>query len=119
MSRPRTYDEARALVGTTEVASYSGGWRRYVHYEDGFNDVVVARLFATNIVTWHPDGRIVLDNGGHSTLTTYDAMAVALSVGRAFIGTRAYVPHYLATPFDAPDHRRLTIHPDNREVVTL
>ena len=110
MSRPRTFTEALTLAGSSQIGSYSGGRTKRVVFESR-GDAVAARLFRTDIITWHPDGRIVLDNGGWNTPTTYDGMAVALGISRSAIGTRRYVPHYLSTAFDGPDHRTLTIHP--------
>jgi hypothetical protein len=120
----RTYSEARALVGTgAHAVSSAGGWRRYIHFEsrpsrildDQPDSIVAARMFSTDIVTWHPDGRIVLDTGGWSTPSTFDGMAAALGIQRAFIGTRKHVPHFVNTPFDNPGHMTLTIHPEEDE----
>jgi hypothetical protein len=124
MMSPRAYDEARALVGSSEHAGYAGGRSRYVTFEerprfDGSLDIA-ARMFATDIVTWHPDGQIVLDTGGYSTPSTFDGMVTALGIPRSAIGTRQYVPHYCSIPFDLTrglyrDHYTLTINPEGDE----
>jgi hypothetical protein len=119
----RTYDEARALVGSKPmIASVTFGRYRYVHYETRDGGAIAARLFETDIVTWHPDGRVVLDTNGWNTPTTFDGMATALGIQRVGIGTRRYVPHLFGEPFEANRifnsstvYYTLTIHPKGVE----
>lgn len=37
-------------------------------------DSFALRFYDTDIITWYMDGRIVLDDGGHTTMTTYRRM---------------------------------------------
>ncbi len=38
------------------------------------NEAVAIRYHATDVVTYHKDGRIVLNSGGYRTMTTKDRM---------------------------------------------
>lgn len=97
----RSYSEAAELAANrvTEIASHAGGrTRRVMFLRDGKD--VVARMYRTDIVTWRPDGSVLLDTGGWHTPSTFDGMAAALDVPRSCIGTRSHIPHFNGTPFD-------------------
>lgn len=96
----RTYEEAVALAaaGVTEVASHTNGRTKRVAFRfDG--EGVAVRMFQTDIVRFRPED-IVVNMGGYVTPSTFDGIAAALGIQRAFVGTRKGVPHLFATALD-------------------
>lgn len=115
----RTYADAAALAraGVTEIAGYSGGRTRRVCFEErpsidpAANTLpnIAARAFQTDVVIWHPDGRVTVNligpnPEGHgspgmsptklwTTPSTFDAIAAALDISRARVGMHKKVPY--------------------------
>lgn len=107
----RTYTDARTLAdaGVTEIAGYAGGRTRRVAFEHRDGGKVAARLFQTDVVTWHPDGSVTVNligpnPEGHgfpgmsptklwTTPSTFDGIAAALDISRARAGMVKGVPH--------------------------
>lgn len=90
----RTYAEAQALVGTSELVGYAGGRSRYVTFTDAGEGRVEARMFDTAVVTFTPDG-VEIRTGGYVTPSTFDGIAGALNLGRIAAGTVKRVPYVL------------------------
>lgn len=110
----RTHTQASLLadVFETEVGTRAGGRTRKIYYEKRLLSEIAARIYQTDVVTWRPDGTIVLNTGGWDTPTTFDAIAAALGVSRGAIGTRNKVPHWNGTPFT----QKLIIKPDGEVI---
>lgn len=68
-----TYAEAHALLGSKPSRKLENN-TYLVRLVDGSNALAV-RLHATNVVTYHPDGRIECQTGGWFTLTTEDRLS--------------------------------------------
>lgn len=90
----RSYEQARELAGTTEVASHAGGRTRRIRYEGNDDGSVSAVLMGTPVVTFRPD-HVVIRTGGYVTATTFDGIATALQVqrGHTWCGTFKRVPY--------------------------
>jgi hypothetical protein len=67
----------RFLAGGRSKTSRNLANNTYVERRD--EDTVAIRLHATDVVTFHRDGRIVLNTGGWRTVTTKDRLCNALS----------------------------------------
>ena len=117
----RTHAEAVTLAEAkvTEVAGHAGGRTRRIAFEfrtpapNGPHTgapVVAARLFETDVVTWHPDGSITVnivgpnDESGFpgtsktklwATPSTFDGIAAALNISRSTVGTVKKIPYVL------------------------
>lgn len=89
----RSYNEARALIGTTEQASYAGGRTRYIKFEENTDGSVGVVMFHTEIVTFYPE-RVEIRTDGFVSPSTFDGIATALGVARSIVGTRKRVPYY-------------------------
>lgn len=91
----RTRTEALALADArvTEIAGYAGGRTRRIVFERGPGNSVHARIFATDVVTWMPDGSIIVNTGGYNTPSTFDGIAAALGISRANVGMVKGVPY--------------------------
>ena len=107
----RSITEATTLAdaGVTEIAGYAGGRTRRVCFEHRQGGDVAARLFQTDIVTWHPDGSVTVNIEGpnnegqgfpgmsptklYATPSTFDGIAAALNISRARVGTVKRVPY--------------------------
>lgn len=71
----RTYKQAAALLATRKaqgIAYAKLGNNTYLEWCDYGNtpDAIAVRYHQTDIVTFHPDGRIELRNGGWHTMST-------------------------------------------------
>ena len=111
MSALRTYAEARALADArvTEIAGYAGGRSRRIAFEHRDGGDVAARLFQTDVVTWHPGGTVTVNLIGPNpegqgfpgmsatklwtTPSTFDGIAAALNISRARVGMVKRVPY--------------------------
>ena len=95
MGTIRTYDEAKTLAdaGVTEIASYAGGRTRRVSFEHRAGGKVAARIYQTDIVTWLPEGKVIVKTGGYNTPSTFDGIAAALGISRARVGMVKKVPY--------------------------
>lgn len=107
----RTYSEARTLAdaGVTEIAGYAGGRTRKVSFEHRARGDVAARIFQTDVVTWHADGTATVNLIGpnregngfpgmsktelFTTPSTFDGIAAALGIDRARVGKVRGVPY--------------------------
>lgn len=78
-------------------------------YAERRGDSIAIRLHATDILTFHPDGRIVAQTGGWKTLTTKDRLNSYLPVyisqrqGRWFVGSNGKTVEFADG---------ITFHPD-------
>lgn len=92
----RTYDRARALIGTSVEASWTNGRVKRVVFREAPNGDVCADLLGTTVVKFTPD-RVILRTGGYVTPTTFDGIAAALAIGRGdrTCGTHKRVPYVL------------------------
>jgi len=71
------FDEAKELLKTARVQANGKKINHHTYVvPDGEN--VAIKLHETNIVTFHPDGTIILDSGGWRTAVTKDRMNNAL-----------------------------------------
>lgn len=97
----RTYVEAKSLADNrvSEIGSYAGGKTRRVLFLPGPDGTVTARIYKTDIVTWYPDGRVLIDTGDYNTLSTFDGMSAALNIPREAIGMRNKAPHFYGSAF--------------------
>jgi hypothetical protein len=99
----RTFEQAKALAdaGATEIAGYAYGWTRRISFEHRPDGGVAARLFRTDVVTFHPD-HFTVDLNGYVTVSTFDGIAAALGIprGHTFCGTVSKIPHVLGVPVD-------------------
>ncbi len=91
--RTRAQAETLAEAGVTEIAGYAGGRTRRVCFEPREGGDIAARIFETDVVTWHPDGSITVATGGYNTPSTFDGIAAALGIDRARVGTVKKVPY--------------------------
>lgn len=91
----RDFREAKALVGSgVEFTAPGRGSRRLVHFEDRGGSRVAARVSNTDVVVFSPVG-VSLFTGGYVTQTTFEAIAAALNVPRAEVGTVNRIPKVL------------------------
>lgn len=106
----RNHAEAKVLAdaGATEIAGYAGGRSRRIAFEHRKGGDVAARIFQTDIVTWHPDGTATVNIIGpnregdgfpgasktevFTTPSTFDGIAAALGISRARVGMVRKVP---------------------------
>lgn len=72
----RTYDQLRALEGTSELVSYAGGRRRYVNWRR-HGHAVIGALMGHDIITATPH-YVRVTTAGHNTPSTVEALSVAL-----------------------------------------
>jgi len=105
----RTYADAATLAGAgvTEIAGYAGGRTRRIAFHTPGDGTVRARMFQTDIVTWHPD-RVTIDTGGYFTVSTFDGIAAALNISRARVGMVKRVPYVNGARID-PETCRVTL----------
>jgi hypothetical protein len=107
----RNHIEATTLADATvtEIAGYAGGRTRRVSFHNVTDGTVIARMFKTDIVTWHPDGKITVcilgpNDEGHgfpgmsptkvfATISSFDGIAAALDISRARVGMVKRVPY--------------------------
>jgi len=64
------YNDALELLLSGRNGNYVIVPKLRTTLEHGPNDAVVMRLVETDIITWHSDGRIVLNSGDWKTVTT-------------------------------------------------
>jgi hypothetical protein len=76
MSIPTNYQEALAFLGSRDSRVVRGKKATKV-VKEGTNSVALY-YHRTPVVTWYPDGRIVLRSGGHHTVTTKRRMNQAV-----------------------------------------
>lgn len=62
-----TYEKASGYLGTKQDRPLPGRSTRLQRRPDGG---IAVRYHATDVITFHPDGRIVLQSGGYQTMTT-------------------------------------------------
>lgn len=74
MPQAFTYDDARELVASTRRGNLGANTTISQRGDD-----VVIRLYATDIITYHPDDTITLNSGGYRTRTTMGRLNSFLS----------------------------------------
>jgi hypothetical protein len=85
---PKSYWSALTALGREQERVIGVATRLYRDWWPGHDQPVVkVRYHATDVVTWYPDGRLVLDHGHWLTLTTTRRMNDCLP-GHAFVYRR-------------------------------
>lgn len=88
MPQAFTYDDAERLYGVTVNARRTRasdgdlvplGANTYISRLPQDENSVNITLYSTDIISWYPDGRIVLRTGGHNTVTTANRINAFLS----------------------------------------
>lgn len=74
-----SYADAEEFLGNKRTRKL--GNNTYVERPDYATEIIGVRLHATAIVTYHADGRIILDTGGWNTPTTRDRLHSLVPVG--------------------------------------
>lgn len=82
----RSYDVAVRFLDGRETRKL--GNNTYVEVPDYADDIIGVRLHATVIVTYHRDGRIILNTGGWNTPTTRDRLNQLTPLGVSVSGSR-------------------------------
>ena len=98
----KTFDAAAAFLagGRDKGNRPAGNNTRIIQRDD---DTIAVRLHCTDVVTYHRDGRIVLDCGGWRSVTTKDRMntfspvGISQSSGEWWLSLRN--PDYVAVPW--------------------
>lgn len=115
---PHSYQEASDYLGEKSgrpLCNNTRLIRRYVG--DRFGSGIAVRLHATDVVTFHDDGRLTLWTGGWNTVTTRDRMNRALHFSAWYVGTERGTL-YLYRRSDS-DVRYAWPGSDNRNAVIL
>lgn len=104
-TRIRSYEEAKEryesvvpIRGRADDVRPIGDRRRdhetirklHVRHEDQMLELYACRLYSTNVITYYPDGKIVLDFGGWMTKSTIEFMSLC----GAYVHTRSGVAWY-------------------------
>ncbi len=103
----RNYNQARGLATERARLPIRSRGKNAIIFHDYFDGSVAARMYDTDVVTWDPDGEIVITHGGWVTMTTCDAIRTALGENDVTgFGHGKTIPKVLGQEFDERDEIR-------------